>query len=74
MGECDLRAANGMPHDTCDGAACPFWRAVEQLGDATGEGCAIKHYELLGDKNVAAWLLTVKQRMDRETQDAHTRP
>ena len=59
MDVCGLREANGLPDKDCDGSSCVFWRLVEHLADdAPGEGCAIRHYELLGDSGVAAWLLS----------------
>ena len=70
MDVCDLREANGLPDKDCDGSSCVFWRVVEQIGDTPGEGCAIKHYELLGDDGVAAWLLSVKERLERQDPSA----
>ena len=71
MDVCGLREANGLPDKDCDGSSCVFWRLVEHLADdAPGEGCAIRHYELLGDSGVAAWLLSVKERIERERPDA----
>ena len=61
---CDLRAANGETDAFCEGEPCPFWRVVEHVGEAPGDGCAIKHYQLLGDDGAAAWLLSVKMRLD----------
>jgi hypothetical protein len=61
---CELRESNGRPDEPCDGSACVFWRAVEQAGIEPGEGCAIRHYQLLGDERVSAWLLSVKERME----------
>ncbi len=69
---CDLRHANGEVGVACDGEACTFWRLVEHVVGERGSGCAIKHFELLGDDNVAAWLLTVKQRV--EHLDDSSRP
>ena len=67
---CDLREANGLLDRHCDGSSCVFWRVVEQIGDAPGDGCAIKHYQLLGDEGVAAWLLSVKERLERDDPSA----
>lgn len=67
---CDLHAANGECDVVCEGERCPFWRVVAHVGDASGDGCAIKHYQLLGDDGVAAWLLSVRERLERlETRD-----
>jgi hypothetical protein len=62
---CKLRAANGIADKHCDGVPCVFWRAVEQLGQPTGAGCAVQHFELLGDEGMAEWLLSVKQRVEQ---------
>ncbi len=65
MGEfCDLRAANGQNGWLCEGEECAFWRLVEHVGDESGTGCAIKHFQLLGDEQRAAWLLSVKERIE----------
>jgi len=64
--ECDLRTANGEPGVTCDEEACPFWRVVEHVEGATGNGCAIKHFRLLGDEKLAEWLLSVKERVEKQ--------
>jgi len=65
MADCELRAANGMHHVDCDGEQCIYWRALEHLDSGPGEGCAIQHHQLLVDDEVAAWLLTVKDRVER---------
>lgn len=64
--ECKLRAANGAPGIPCDAEECVFWRAVEHLGvEARSDGCAIQHFQLLdGGEDVAAWLLSVKDRLE----------
>jgi hypothetical protein len=67
---CDLQEANGQPDHDCDGSSCVFWRLVEQIGEAPRDGCAIKYYELLGDPGVASWLLSVKERVERENPSA----
>ena len=64
MDECDLRRSVSGVERECDVSSCVFWRLVEQIGDAPGEGCAVKHYELLGDDGVARWLLSVKERVE----------
>jgi hypothetical protein len=61
---CDLRAAAGAAHHDCQGAECVYWRALDHLGTSRGNGCAIEHYELLGDSNVTLWLLSVKERLE----------
>jgi hypothetical protein len=62
-----LEVATGEEHD-CDGGECVYWRVLEHIGEDAGSraGCAIGHFELLADRNpeVAAWLLSVKRRMD----------
>jgi hypothetical protein len=63
---CDLRAANGRDGEPCEGEECPFWRVVGHVGPVEpGTGCAIKHYQMLGDDELAAWLLSVKERIER---------
>lgn len=68
MVECDLRAANGHSKIACDEDRCVYWRAVTHLGlsePAGGGGCAIQHFKLLdGGAEVAAWLLSVKERVE----------
>lgn len=65
MDECKLRASSGASGTHCDGEECIYWRALGHLGTGDGVGCAIQHFELLGDDGVAAWLLTVKERCER---------
>lgn len=64
-GICELKAANGVTGEPCGGDECPFWRVVGHLGAEEGTGCAIQHYALLGDDEVAAWLLSVKLRVEQ---------
>lgn len=65
--ECDLKAAHGVAGHDCDGSDCPFWRIASYVDDhAPGEGCAIKHFQLLGDEKVSAWLLSVKDRIEAD--------
>ena len=66
MGQtCELRAANGLQSQHCEAEVCIFWRVASHVdGTQSGEGCAIQHYELLGDSAVAEWLLSVKERME----------
>lgn len=70
MAECSLRAANGRPGVPCDEDRCTYWRAVEHLDLGVREtpGCAIQFFNLLegGDGARAAWLLSVKERLERE--------
>lgn len=61
---CELLVANGEPNAHCEGPSCSFWRLVDHVDGASGEGCAIRHYQLLGDDDVATWLLSVKTRLD----------
>jgi len=67
--KCSLREANGLPEESCDREACVFWRAVGHLGEAPGEGCAIQHYKLLEQDGIAAWLLSVKDRIEQTVSD-----
>ena len=63
---CKLRAATTGEHAPCDGEACTYWRLVDHLG-VTGEasGCAVQYFELLdGGQHIAAWLLSVKCRVE----------
>lgn len=63
---CRLRSAMGDSPYPCDKGSCMFWRVVDHLGVETAEGCAIQHYELLGDHDLASWLLSVKERIERD--------
>jgi len=68
MLECLLRAVNGLPGVGCDEDECVYWRTVEQLDIAEepvpGE-CAIQHFTMLdGGAEIAAWLLSVKLRVE----------
>ena len=69
---CELRIANGIDGQPCDGEDCIYWRVVEHLGEEKHAGCAIQHFEMLGDSEIAAWLLSVKERLEgqgtRETE------
>ncbi len=71
---CKLKAANSiLAH--CDEEQCVYWRVVDHLDiNAAVNGCAIQHFELLGDEgdHVASWLLSVKERMEgvRHRRDA----
>lgn len=65
---CDLRKANDI-HAECDGEACVYWRAVGHLDIPQEEaGCAIRAFRMLdgGQSDVAAWLLSVKERIEAE--------
>lgn len=65
---CKLHQLHGVDDHLCDGETCLYWRVLSHLseGDAEG-GCGIQEYELLGDSRVAAWLLSVKQRIENVT-------
>lgn len=63
-GICELKAANSVLGEPCGGGECPFWRVVGHLGAEEGAGCAIQHFALLGDDDLAAWLLSVKLRVE----------
>lgn len=69
---CELKAAHGAYGEPCAGATCVFWRVAGHLGTEAGEGCAIQHFELLGDTGVAAWLLSVKQRVEQDPDFSET--
>jgi len=64
---CDLRNANGDADARCEGDECPLWRLAGHVDDQTGSGsgCAVRHYQLLGDERVAEWLLSVRERLQR---------
>jgi len=66
--DCKLRAANELHGVPCDGPDCLYWRLVDHLGIGEGvdvEGCAIQHFSMLeGGREIAAWLLSVKQRTE----------
>jgi hypothetical protein len=69
--DCRLRAANGLDGVECDGPDCIYWRLVGHLGIAEGvddAGCAIQHFRMLdGGQEVAAWLMSVKRRLEYQT-------
>lgn len=65
---CELRKANDI-HSECDGEDCVYWRAVGHLAISDEEaGCAIQAFRMLdgGQSDVAAWLLSVKDRVEAE--------
>ena len=64
-GFCELRNANGDASARCEGDECPMWRLVGHVGEADGDGCAVKHFQLLGDERVAEWLVSVRDRLQR---------
>jgi len=69
---CRLREANGKEGQSCQESDCVFWRVAGHLDLVEGvDGCAIEYFELLGDEGseVAAWLLSVKQRVESELAD-----
>lgn len=62
---CDLRVAAGEADEACLEERCAFWRAVDHLGEPVeGSGCAIKHFRLLGNEEMVAWLISVKERVE----------
>lgn len=71
--KCELRRSIGMEGVPCDRRECTYWRIVEHIdtGELPTEGCAIQHFELLGDKgaDVAAWLWSVKRRIEELDED-----
>jgi hypothetical protein len=62
---CTLREANEIIGEDCNEEGCIFWRAVSHLGEEEGQGCAIQHFQLLGEDEVVKWLLSVKERIER---------
>ncbi len=69
MADCRLRCANGVDGAPCDEGACTYWRVLEHLDRGAvpaPTGCAIQHFGLLdgGDHELAAWLLSVKERVE----------
>lgn len=69
---CELRAANGQPEQHCEGEQCVYWRVAGHLGLVeTHAGCAIQHFGMLdGGDELARWLLSVKDRVERPRADA----
>jgi hypothetical protein len=65
---CDLREVALEVHLECDGEDCIYWRLLEHLDPDTERvsGCAIKNHRMLADEDpkVAAWLLSVKRRVE----------
>ena len=74
MPQCELKVANGIPGVTCDERECVYWRLVEQLDVSSGSlpgQCAIQHFSLLGGgSQIAAWLLSVKRRVEDDHSGA----
>ena len=70
MAECKLRCANGIDGAACDTGMCTYWRVLEHLDldVSAAEGCAIQYFGLLegGDSALAAWLLSVKERVEQQ--------
>lgn len=65
---CELKAFHDV-HAPCDSEECVYWRAIGHLGvGPETAGCAIQHFGLLGDRGaeIAAWLLSVKERLEAE--------
>jgi len=69
---CELRAANGQSQRHCEGEQCVYWRVAGHLGLAESpDGCAIQHFGMLsGGDELARWLLSVKDRVERPRADA----
>lgn len=67
--ECDLEHANGIPGKPCLTETCLYWRVAGHLGvDEEVSGCAIKYFSLLDDgAEMAAWLLSVKRRVESDS-------
>lgn len=68
MDECELRKAAGEGVLPCDGEDCVFWRLAGHLDlvERPDSGCAVQYFDLLGEggSDVAAWLLSVKERVE----------
>lgn len=64
--QCDLQHANGLHGEACVTESCIYWRVAGHLGvEEQVSGCAIKYFSLLDDgTEIAAWLLSVKRRME----------
>jgi len=72
VSRCELDAVNGI-QSNCDEEECVFWRAAGHLDLVeTASGCAIQYFELLGESGaeVAAWLQSVKERLEKELEGA----
>lgn len=65
--ECKLKLANDIAGESCNEEQCVYWRVAEHIGLNEVDGsCAIQHFQLLdGGTDVAAWLLSVKERLER---------
>lgn len=74
MARCELKAANGLGDVPCDEWRCTYWRLVDHLGVELDDrqGCAIQYFRLLEgeDSAVAAWLLSVKERVEEQERKA----
>lgn len=75
---CILRKTAGLDAH-CEHETCIYWRAVGHVGvDVPANGCALQYFELLdGGSELAAWLLSVKQRVeavDCDTAARHAQP
>ena len=65
---CELKLTQGIVAE-CDEDQCVFWRVAGHLDIATsGKGCAIQHFEILGEtgSGIAEWLLSVKDRVEAQ--------
>jgi hypothetical protein len=49
----------------CSGDECISRRVLGHLGAPEGPGCALESFETSGDKQMANWLLSVKERVER---------
>jgi hypothetical protein len=61
---CKLHMTRGAERH-CDGTSCMYWRLVDHLGHGEVDGCAIEHFEMLGDEKLVDWLISVKSRVDQ---------
>ena len=66
---CELQHAAGVSGVVCEKNDCTFWRLAGHLGiSETADGCAIQYFELLDrGPEMVSWLLSVKQRADRQS-------
>jgi hypothetical protein len=62
---CKLLETRGFVRH-CEGPDCVFWRVIDHVGHSEpAEGCAIEHFELLGDVALVDWLVSVKDRVEQ---------
>jgi hypothetical protein len=64
-GAAEPESTSTMHGAECAGGECISRRLLGHLGAPVGAGCAVEHYELLGDEQMAEWLLSVKERLEK---------